>query len=209
MIDEKFIAILAGAARVFMQYGVKSITMDDIARELKISKKTLYQYVTDKNDLVLKVVEGKCYQEECMLQQIEEEGGNAIDELIAISRKVSEELHQVHPSVIFDLQKYYPEAWKRFEEHKYNTILGKIKKNLERGIDEGLYRDNLDADIISKLFTAKIDIMFDPMIFPFGKYSFEHIHWEITRYHIRGIASEKGIKYLTKIVNNQSNEFLK
>ncbi|MFN3916931.1 MAG: TetR/AcrR family transcriptional regulator [Flavobacteriales bacterium] len=201
--DEKFIPILEGAARVFMQYGVKSITMDDIARELKVSKKTLYLYVSDKNDLVHKVMDGKCFHEECLLQNIECACENAIEELIAVSRHVSEELHQVHPSVIFDLQKYYPEAWKRFEEHKYQTVVGHIRRNLDRGIKEGLYRNNLDADIISRLFAAKIDIMFDPAVFPFGKYSFEHIHWEVTRYHIRGIASEKGLQYLNEIVNKK------
>ena len=204
--DEKFIAILEGSARVFMKCGVKSITMDDIAGELKMSKKTLYQYVSDKNDLVHKVVEARCLQEECCLKTLAVDSKNAMEELIALSRHVSEELHQVHPSVIFDLQKYYPEAWKRFEEHKYETIVGHIKKNLERGIQEGIYRENLDPDIISRIFAAKIDIMFDPHIFPFGKYSFEHIHWEVTRYHIRGISNEKGLKLLAQFIEkHQTN----
>ena len=204
--DEKLGQILSGAASIFLRYGIKSLTMDDIARELSISKKTLYKYVDDKNDLVKKVMEAFVSSEQHQCGDILGTEGNAIDKLIAITRHVAAHFRQIHPSIHYDLERHYPEAWNVFNDHRKIFICDCISGNLRQGKEEGLYRENVNADIIAKIYIAKIDCVFDSDVFPPGAYNFEQVYMEMMRYHIRGVASEKGIEYLTeKIKQEQIN----
>ncbi|HLU84420.1 MAG TPA: TetR/AcrR family transcriptional regulator [Vicingaceae bacterium] len=204
---DKHIELLANCAQLFMKYGIKSLTMDDIANHLGISKKTLYLYVSDKKDLVKQVVELEIEHEECMLDEIVNKEGNAIEELLRINQKVSEKLQNIQPSVMYDLQKYYPEAWKIFEEHKCSHIPSIVEANIEKGKEEGFYRDNVNAKIISKLYVLMVDNMFNSDIFPPFENSYKQLHLEIARYHIRGIASRKGIDYLKEILSQTQQDF--
>ncbi len=210
--DEKELQILLQVEALFMQYGVKSLTMDDVARHLSISKKTLYQYVSNKNELVQKALGRHIDKERQDMEEICSSATNAIDELFAISKHVSGMLKNIHPSVVFDLQKYYPEAWQIFDEYKMNYIYDCISTNLERGIKEGLYRDNLDVPIVSRIYIGRVDMLFDPKLFPPGQFNIADVYLELIRYHVRGIASEKGIEYLVKKVQdidpNDSKNFV-
>ena len=198
--------LLLAITEIFMRYGIKSLTMDDISSHLGISKKTLYQHVSDKKDLVKQCVELTVGAEQCLLCEISEEKGNAIDELFFVNKRISEKLQNVQPAVMFDLQKYYPEAWKVMENHKQCFIYEMMVKNINEGITEGLYRDNVNPEIVAKIYVGLIDKMFDPDFFPSNKFSFEALHREIARYHVRGIASEKGKKYLAqKLINENLN----
>ena len=199
--------LLLSVTELFMRYGIKSLTMDDISRHLGISKKTLYLVATDKKDLVKQCVELTVNAEECMLCDITAQKGNAIDELFDVNKRISQKLQNVQPAVMYDLQKYYPEAWKAMENHKQCFVAEMIMENISRGIDEGLYRENVNAEIVAKIYVGLIDKMFDPDFFPTNKDSFEVLHREIARYYIRGIASEKGIKYLTKKLVDENLNF--
>ncbi len=97
---------------------------------------------------------------------------------------------------MYDLKKYHANAWDIFIDHKQGYIYECIKNNLERGLKEGLYRKNLNPEIISKLYSEKIDILFDRELFPKDKYSFEEIHDEMMKYHLKGIVSKEGLKYI-------------
>jgi AcrR family transcriptional regulator len=182
-------------AEVIMTYGVRSVNMDDIARHLSISKKTLYKHFKDKSEIINEIIALHMRMEDKMICTIINNSQNAIDEMIQISQSVNETLKKMHPSIIFDLQKYYPESYQMFEKQK-NEISSCIISNLKRGIDEGLYRSNLNSEIISTLYLEAIENIWDPEKFPPTKYSFAQIHTELIRYHIRGIASSKGIEYL-------------
>ncbi len=199
--DQKKQEILMQTAAVFMRYGMKSVNMDDVARELSISKKTLYKYVKDKNDLVKQCMESFCAMERYECQRCKQDSENAIDELLLITEAAGRHLKNIHPSIHYDLEKYYLEGWKVFKKHKEEFIYGEVLQNLKQGIDEGLYRDNINPEIIAKLYTMKIDVVFDAAIFPPSQYTFYDIHIEMIRYHIRGIASDEGIKYLQKRLN--------
>ena len=201
--DQKKQEILMQTAAVFMRYGMKSVNMDDVARELSISKKTLYKYVKDKNDLVKQCMESFCAMERYECQRCKQDSENAIDELLLITEAAGRHLKNIHPSIHYDLEKYYLEGWKVFKKHKEEFIYGEVLENLKQGVEEGLYRDNLNIEIIAKLYTMKIDVVFDASIFPSNQFSFYEIHIEMLRYHIRGIASEKGIKYLQKRLNKE------
>jgi TetR/AcrR family transcriptional regulator, cholesterol catabolism regulator len=205
--ESKFEELMCRILPLFMRLGIRSLTMDDIAKELSISKKTIYKYVSDKSDLVNKAMEMMCKFDQYMADEITKNSKNAIDEIIGISQHANEKLQMIHPSLHFDLEKYYPTAWETFNNHKLIFIRDKVKGNIERGIKEGLYRKNLDSFIVATIYTAKIDMIFDPDIFPPTKYAFKDVHMEFVRYHIRGIASEKGIDYLTDIIKQENFDF--
>ncbi|MCB9189773.1 MAG: TetR/AcrR family transcriptional regulator [Flavobacteriales bacterium] len=190
-------------AEVFMRLGVRSVNMDDIARNLSVSKKTIYKYFKDKGDVVNEVTSILIKGEECSIQGIIDESENAIDEIIRVSEFANQMLKNMHPSVMFDLMKYYPESFTIFYNHKNVFVAKTVKENLLRGIEEGLYRGNLNADIISKLYLAKIDAIWNQEVFPSAEFTYSQIHLEMIRYHIRGIASPKGLDYLSKRISTQ------
>lgn len=189
--------ILEHVAELFMRYGIKSVTMDDVAKSLKMSKKTLYQYVSDKSDLVRQVMAGHCEIERAGCDLIRaNHNENAIDELLEITKFVTAQIQNIHPSIHYDLEKYYPEAWGEFERFKSQYIFGCISSNLERGIEQGWYRSNINIPIISRLYVYKLDMFFDPEIFPPKQFNFLEVYLEMMRYHVRGVATPKGIEYL-------------
>lgn len=202
--DEKQIEILGKTAQLFMRFGIKSMTMDDIARQLGISKKTLYQYVSDKNDLVVKVMQSIIDHEKSMVNQLCDNNENAIDLLFELSKGISEKFGQIHPSINYDMEKYHPEAWKIFQDFKTVFIANCIEQNIINGIKQGMYRDNLDPFVISKLYAGKMEMCSDSEVFPSNKYNFQTIHLELMRYHVRGIASETGLAYLKQKIKKDN-----
>ncbi len=198
-LDERGHRILEETAKVFWKLGIKSVTMDDVATRLGISKKTLYQYVSDKNDLVDRVLKhlSVCYK--CDIDAVRaREKQNAIDELYAITTTVSGQMQGIHPSIHYDLEKYHPEAFRNMLANKRKEIFECMTDNMTRGIKDGLYREDLNIPMIATIYIARFDMVFDGTLFPPGKFSLGDLHWEIFRYHVRGIASKKGLDYLEK-----------
>ncbi len=202
--DDKFQEILMGSLNVFMKYGIRSVTMDDLARHLVVSKKTIYKYVSDKKELVLKGMEYHHELEVCAIEACLKQNSNAIDEMFEISKVIVDQLKNVHPSVMFDLQKYYPEAMKSFQEYKMTVVKDWVSSNMKRGIEQGLYRDDLNIPILTAVYLARMDDFFNRELFP-EDIPFAEIYMETFRYHIRGLASEKGITYLQEKVKKHSN----
>ncbi|MGD1846840.1 MAG: TetR/AcrR family transcriptional regulator [Salibacteraceae bacterium] len=204
--EEKKRQILEQADEVFMRLGIKSVTMDDMARNLGISKKTLYQYVSDKNDLVFQTLQINCDYEEKVIRDICTRELNAIDESFEVSKWVVGQLKRIHPSIHYDLEKYHPEAFHHFRKAQTNTVYECIEGNLRKGMQEGLYRDDLNVHVIATVYLARMDVVFDGQLFPPTKYDFAEVYLETFRYHIRGIASEKGIEYLVEKVKKETTK---
>ena len=190
--------ILIKAENLFLRYGIKSVSMDDIARELGISKKTLYQAVENKKDLLMQVIQAHVAAELEEMNTIQDEATDAIDEMLRVTQYVLPTLRQMSPTVIYDLQKYYQEVWQLIEGFHNENIFKMIKTNLERGISEGIYRDDFNADIVAKLYVGKTVLVIDEDLFPLKNYNKENLFKEYIKYHIRGIASAKGLKLLEK-----------
>lgn len=195
------VKILERCVRLFMRYGVKSVTMDDVARELGISKKTLYLYFSNKNDLVNKVTEFHFVQENQAMCALSGQSKNAIDEMLNMSRWISTQMTGINPVLIYDLRKHHPEASQLFVSHRNTEIYQSIYNNIKRGIAEGLYREDLHVEIITRSYIGRMEVVIDPEIFPPGSFSFQEIHREFILYHLRGVASKKGLQYLEKIQN--------
>ena len=188
--------IIIKVSEIYLKYGIKSVTMDDVARELGISKKTLYLYFKDKDDLVKKVVDYHMdLQHECM-KSFTFENVNAIEELLMVSKFISNFMKQINPSVTYDIQKYYPEIWKSIVSDRMDHIFKQIKDNMKRGIKEGLYRKDLNIEIIARIYLFRIDAAKTLDLITENKYTYEEIFNTFFNYHIRGIANQNGIEYL-------------
>ncbi|MBP9151095.1 MAG: TetR/AcrR family transcriptional regulator [Flavobacteriales bacterium] len=194
--EEKTQNIIDQAIVLFMQYGVKSLTMDDIARHLGISKKTLYQVVSDKSELVTRGIQCYIDRDISQLNRMHIESENAIEEMFMIAQSMSGLLKQMHPSILFDLEKYYPKAFAQFEQYKLKDMLECVSQNIEDGIAQGYYRENINIPIVARLYIGRMDDIFDQKLFPASEYNIKDVYLEAIRYHIRGIASEKGMEYL-------------
>ena len=205
-LDERGLRIVEDAGRIFWAKGIRSVSMDDVARELGISKKTLYLYVRDKDDLVTKVLSHTSCRFHEHIGRIQEQGLNAIDEMYAIAHYIAGESAKFHPSVYFDLAKYHPEACRIMDKGKQVEVVDMVAANMEKGIREGLYRDNVNVPLIAKLYVVRFD---QAMSIELGRltdrFSVADINWELFRYHIRGIASKKGLDHLEKKVTKDQN----
>ncbi len=197
--------ILNQAESLFMRVGIKSITMQDLSRELGISKKTLYQYVENKADLVLKVIFNHAQQEIEEVKKITACSKNAIDEMLQIGRFGFEQVSVISPTAIYDIKKHYQKSWevieKLHQEHTYVVIV----ENFKRGVEEGLYRNDFDVDIVAKLYGAQTFLMIEEAIFPLRKYNKKHLMNEFIKYHLYGIVSPKGKKMLEKYLSIEKN----
>lgn len=191
--------ILDRCERLFMRYGIKSVTMDDVSRELGMSKKTLYQYFENKEELIHKVTMNHITCQNQMIEKVIHHSKTAIDEMIGISNWMNSMSKNINPSLLFDLRKYHPQSWQVFIDHRNNEVYNCIKHNLERGIKEGLYREELNTEILTRIYIARMEMFLDSEIFPYDKFPPEKTFNEFMDYHIRGLATTKGIKYLEKI----------
>jgi AcrR family transcriptional regulator len=204
--DQKKMELLERSSSVFMKYGLKSVTMDDLCREIGVSKKTIYKYFEDKNDLVLSIIQFKIEIDKQACEGCMNGAENAIDELIGISRFVIEQMGNINPSVFLDLKKHYPQAWKRMHDHKWEFVLNNIRENIIRGKEQNLYRENLNPEIISRFYVSSMDAMMDGEVYPYPEFKTDQILTEILRFHIRGLANDNGINYLKEHFNREINE---
>lgn len=206
--DEKSCELIGSCLDLFMRFGIKSLTMADISKKLGISKKTLYQFVSDKKELVYKGMSLCLEEEQSVLSKISLNCDNAIDELIGFTRFVNSRLGDLHPSVIYDIQKYHPDSWAIMQDHKQNFVRKSILENTKRGIKEGVYRENLNPEVITSLYMLMMDGFFHSGE-TFGKdVRLEDLHLEMIRYHVRGLANEKGIALLKEALNKKENNHL-
>jgi AcrR family transcriptional regulator len=196
--NEELKIILLKVRELYMKYGIKSITMDDVAVELGISKKTLYQYVTDKDDLV-----GKFIDNEIALRQEEickcfKVGFNAIEELFEISIFMNKIMRDQNPATEHDLKKYYPHHYQKIVKARREGVYNYILLNLKRGKKDGLYRAGMDEEIIAKLYLSRVESIHLNDLFTVDEFTSIKLFIELLTYHVRGIATEKGIIVLEK-----------
>ena len=200
--------LLDKAADLFLRYGVKSISMDDLARELGVSKKTIYQQVENKNDLVGKVMARQIENKRCAMADIVADSADAVDEMVRIARHVLSTFRHLSQSTLYDLKKYYRNIWDNWEVFHKSHLYNEIKRNIEKGIEEGLYRPDLEPEIIARLYVAKAVALTDEDIFPSNTFPREMVFRQYTRYHMRGILSAEGLKrfemYLQEELTAQS-----
>ncbi len=172
--------------------------MDDICKELGMSKKTIYQYFTDKDSVVNKIAKDEVALRQKQCDIICGQSKNAIHEILLMMKQMSEMFSRMHAKLFYDLQKYHPEAWQYFIEYKENYILSTIEKNLKRGIQEGLYRESLNIKIMARLRAYQVEMAFNPTIFPPEKFSLIDVQMQMIEHFLHGVATVKGLKMIAK-----------
>lgn len=170
--------------------------MDDVAKELGMSKKTIYTFVENKAELVKLTMQNYLNEERTQLEAILKPSKNSVDEMIQMISYFFNQVREFNPSALNDLQKYYPETWEIYNEYRFHFMLNRIVENLENGVKQGVYRNGLNADIISKIYIAGVDILINQFLFPSNEYVFIDTYKEYLNYHLRGIVSPKGLKFL-------------
>ena len=194
--DKKKLDIIERSSLIYLKYGIKSVTMDDLANQLGVSKKTIYKYFSDKNELVLTIIQRTLNFEEKMCHKIQTKSENALEALIKISKMVIERLNNVNPTIFLDLQKHYSEAWHLMEKHKWEFVLTAISDNIKRGIDEKIYRDDLNVEVVSRLYIATIDVIMNPEIYKWPEFQFHELFKEVMKFQFHGLINENGKNYL-------------
>lgn len=190
--------VLEKSGELFMRYGIRSVSMDDIARTLGISKKTLYQLVDNKADLIRRIYTEQMQCEESEMVAIRQRATDAIDEILQVGLYVIRELRLISPTTVYDMKKYYADIYREVEQTHASFLYEFIHTNLEHGMKQGLYRSNLNPDIVTKLFVGKSTLVGDDAHFPSDTYSLEELFKQHLKYHIYGVASPQGQALLHK-----------
>ena len=196
--EKELVDILDRVRELFYRYGVRSVSMDDICRDIGVSKKKLYQNFSSKNELVEKLLELERESFEIIFERHNFEGINAIDILLTVSKEVGDHFRDVSPSMTFDLKKYYPEIYHHHVDARIEFIFQKIQVNLQKGISQGMYRDDLSIELVARLYIRRLIDLHNPEFFPAEKFSFQTLFDVMFDNFIRGIANEQGIQYYEK-----------
>ena len=196
--------ILLAAEKLFLRGGIRSVSMDDIAQELAISKKTLYKCFENKDQIVHAMTASHLSREAADCEAILRGADSAVAELFSMIDWLKSQFGDVHPSIFFDLQKYYPASWQLWVAHKNGYILRQIEDNLRRGIREGLYRADLDVDVLARLRLAEIELSFNIDYFPPRSFDPQRTMLAMLEHFVLGVATLKGHKLINKL--RQVNE---
>ena len=196
--------ILEKTEELFIRYGIKRITMDEIAAQLGISKKTIYLSFTDKNELVAEIFDKHIYSSEKNCAADVVKADNAVHELILGSETFCATMQSINPSVLYDLEKYHPDVFKRFIEFKNNFLYGIISQNLKRGIEEKLYRRSINIDIVAKMRLANILLSTNIELFPVHRFTLPDVEREIITHFLYGIVTPEGAGMVKKYAQQQT-----
>ena len=194
--------IAVQAQELFLRYGIRSISMDEIASQLGISKKTIYQFYADKDALVELVVENMLADNEGACFNTRSLSENPVHEIFVALGLLQNILKVTNPAMVYDLQKYHPAAHQKLTDHYNKFLLKLIAENLEEGKKQQLYRQELNTDIIARFRLMSVFMTFHPDLTPsVGKHSLTAVTEEITTLFLYGITTPKGQKLIQKYQN--------
>jgi AcrR family transcriptional regulator len=190
-IKEKIISESIG---LFMQYGMKSVTMDDIARHMGISKKTIYQHFKDKEEIILSATERYLESELKVMESLQNISENAVEHLYKITVCIRDRMKNTNNSVLYDLKKYYSSAWEKYVMYKQEVIFRLVLGTLKEGIAEGWFRSSINPELMAYLRLAEIELSFNREYFPDDRFTLSEIHEQLFEHFTYGILSEKGLQ---------------
>lgn len=193
--------IINGSGELFLRSGIKSITMDDIARNLGISKKTIYQHFADKNELVIATVKSKLLQDEQQMKQIVSSSANVIEQLYSMAKCAEEILLKINVSSFHDMKKYHPDAFKLFKDFKQAYMIKLLEDLLNKGKKQGLIRPEIDTKVVAQVRVNQIEMGFDHELFPPVEYNLWQVQQQMQDLFNYGICTLKGYKLLNQYKN--------
>ncbi len=184
--------IVERAETLFLSFGIRSVTMDDIASEIGISKKTVYQFFDKKEELVKEVVVGYLQREKEMALAIQSTAKDALDEMRMLGQFIMGMIENISPSALFDLQKYHRASWELMMQKQNEHDIDLIIENIKKGIEEGLYRTDFEPEIVAKIFAKSSHMVVNELSDRNSKFSKKQLIKELYEYHVNGISTPKG-----------------
>jgi AcrR family transcriptional regulator len=194
--------VLNESSDLFMRYGIRSVTMDDIAQHLAVSKKTLYQLFNDKEEIIMLVMKQHFQMHMEEMESIRKSCDNAIEEVHKISLYAREQIKSVNPGVMFDLQKYYKEVWNVYLAFNRDIFFKSLLESIKWGVHDGYFRSDIHPEILAILRIEEINMSFDNHIFPEDKYSLSDTHNQLYDHFVYGILTSKGLKLWNQYKQN-------
>lgn len=186
------------ARQLVVRYGVRSVSMDDFANHMGMSKKTLYQYFKDKNELVDEVVTGILEESRSLCTTLRSDARDAIEEVFFGMDVINEVMKTMNPLLIYDLQKYHPNCFQKFLAHKHEFLENMVRENIIRGKKEGNYRDDLDAEMMARFRVDSMMILMNPSFERFLEKGLGKVHQDILLHFVYGLATPQGFKLIQK-----------
>jgi len=193
--------IIEGSEELFLTAGIKSVTMDDIATHLGMSKKTIYQFFKDKNELVIALVKKKLKEDEEQMNDIISRSGNVIEEMINMMKCSEDIFSRINPIVIHDMQKYHPDAWKQFQNFKSGVIVQTLEQLLSKGIQQGYIRPDIDVKVLAKMRVNQVELGFNAHEFPVAEFNTWKVQQQLMEHFNYGVCTLKGYKLLNQYKN--------
>jgi AcrR family transcriptional regulator len=188
--------ILLKARDLMFQNGLRQVTMDDLATQLGISKKTIYQYYKDKDDLVKAVVGYELKSHQIMCHNCEANAENAVHEMFLVMETIKEMAKTMNPGTLMELEKYFPSAFDIIKKHKEEFFLSLIRDNINKGIQQGFYRAGLEVEILSKFRLETIFIPYNLHIYPLSKFDTVNVHSQLMEHFVYGLMTVKGYELM-------------
>ena len=190
--------ILLKARELVVRNGARYVTMDVLANELGISKKTIYQFYADKDSLISAVIDFELEEQNLRLKNSQELAENAVHEMFMLLENIQTIFRNMNPLTITELAKYHVGAFMKIEPHKNVFMHGVIISNLKRGIEQGVYRKDIDPEILAAYRLATGFIAFNPEVFPLNKNDIGKVNVQIMEHFIYGVMSPKGLELMEK-----------
>lgn len=193
--------ILSEAERLFWKYGVRSVTMEDIAHQLGISKKTIYQHFSDKEAILCQVIKERIEADETEMRCMVDTTANPIEELMMVLEMMRLKQDQVSPNLLIDIKRHYPQAFALFRKYMDIQLMKSILENIQKGISEGLYRKDINPAILARMRIEQIEMAFNNDFFPTSQYTTLEIQQELIHHFVRGMLTEKGFEVYNQFVS--------
>jgi len=194
--------IILKAVELFLSLGFKSITMDDLAQSMSISKKTIYQFFNNKNDLIISCTEHIQYQLLKKINEIRNNAKNPIIELFEIKKEAMKILGNTETAPQFQLQKFYPEIYQKLKDRELHLFRDNIHESLNKGIKLKYFRKEINIDFITRIYLNGMRGVRDINLFPINEFKVEKVIEDFIEYHLRAISTPKGLELLNKINKN-------
>lgn len=187
--------IISTARGLFEKFGVRSISMDEIAKQLGVSKKTLYQHFADKDEIVAVAMKVSIQEKSDKLMELKRNESNAIVLFIQLHQNLYQDKRRTNRLLWEDLKKYHPTTWKMVQQFKDKVVMELIRSNLERGILDGYFRSDIVPEMVTKLHLETLSLCHNDEVFPKTKFDNDEIFDRILDHALLGITTESGRKY--------------
>jgi AcrR family transcriptional regulator len=194
--------ILEKGTELFFRFGVKTVTMDSIASDLGISKKTIYQHFPDKDSMVFEVVKTFIEQDVEKWNELDRLYSNVIEKMFKSFEMTKDLISQMNPRLLFEIQKYFPTAYQLFADHGEKCIHSNLISDFKKGAQFGYFRSDVDFELLARLRMAEVNLVFDPHFYPQNKLPLYETQLVLMDIFMRGILTEKGLTLYTSYQNN-------